>query len=72
MRVTLGYPDAAHRTRAAEERRASRPAAAIPPAFKPDGVIELQSTVRNVFYLGRVARLRAGAYRPREPASGRI
>jgi len=49
MRVTLGYPDAAH------ERELLRSGArrdllpAIPPALNPDGVIELQSAVRNVF-----------------------
>jgi MoxR-like ATPase len=49
MRVTLGYPDAAH------ERELLRNGArrdllnAIPPALDPDGVIQLQGAVRNVF-----------------------
>ena len=49
MRVTLGYPDAAH------ERELLRNGArrdllhAIPPTLKPEGVIDLQSAVRNVF-----------------------
>jgi MoxR-like ATPase len=49
MRVTLGYPDAAHERELLRNGARRDLLQAIPPALKPDGVIELQSIVRNVF-----------------------
>src|SRR5215467_2706964 len=48
MRVTLGYPDAAHERellRGGERRDLLNK---IPPALSPEGVLELQSAVRSV------------------------
>jgi MoxR-like ATPase len=49
MRVTLGYPDAAHERELLKNGARRDLLQAIPPALKPDGVIELQSAIRNVF-----------------------
>ena len=49
MRVTLGYPDAAHERELLRNGARRDLLQAIPPALNPDGVIELQSIVRNVF-----------------------
>jgi MoxR-like ATPase len=49
MRVTLGYPDAAHERELLRNGARRDLLAAIPPALNPDGVIELQGAVRNVF-----------------------
>jgi MoxR-like ATPase len=49
MRVTLGYPDAAHERELLRNGARRDLLQAIPSALKPDGVIELQSAVRNVF-----------------------
>ena len=49
MRVTLGYPDAAHERELLRNGARRDLLQAIPPALKPDSVIELQSAVRNVF-----------------------
>ncbi len=49
MRVTLGYPDAAHERELLRNGARRDLLQAIPPALNPDAVIELQSIVRNVF-----------------------
>ncbi len=49
MRVTLGYPDAAHERELLRNGARRDLLQAIPPALDPDGVIDLQSAVRNVF-----------------------
>jgi MoxR-like ATPase len=49
MRVTLGYPDAAHERELLRNGARRDLLQAIPPALNPDGVLELQSAVRNVF-----------------------
>jgi MoxR-like ATPase len=49
MRVTLGYPDAAHERELLRNGARRDLLQATPSALNPDGVIELQSAVRNVF-----------------------
>jgi MoxR-like ATPase len=49
MRVTLGYPDAAHERELLRNGSRRDLLQTIPAALNPDGVIELQSAVRNVF-----------------------
>jgi len=48
MRVTLGYPDAAHERELLRNGARRDLLQAIPSALSPEGVIELQSAVRNV------------------------
>jgi len=48
MRVTLGYPDAAHERELLRNGARRDLLQAIPSSLNPDGVIELQSSVRNV------------------------
>src|SRR3954470_4353536 len=49
MRVTLGYPDAAHERELLRNGARRDLLQAMPSALNPDAVIELQSIVRNVF-----------------------
>jgi MoxR-like ATPase len=49
MRVTLGYPDAAHERELLRNGARRDLLQTMPPALEPEGVIELQSVVRNVF-----------------------
>ena len=48
MRVTLGYPDAAHERELLRNGARRDLLGAIPAATNPEGVMELQSAVRNV------------------------
>jgi MoxR-like ATPase len=48
MRVTLGYPDAAHERELLRNGARRDLLQVIPPALNPEGVIELQSDIRNV------------------------
>jgi MoxR-like ATPase len=48
MRVTLGYPDAAHERELLRNGARRDLLQAIPAALSPDGVIELQSQIRSV------------------------
>jgi len=48
MRVTLGYPDAAHERELLRNGARRDLLQAMPAALNPEGVIELQSSVRNV------------------------
>jgi MoxR-like ATPase len=49
MRVTLGYPDAAHERELLRNGARRDLLPTIPAALDPEGVIELQSAIRNVF-----------------------
>jgi MoxR-like ATPase len=48
MRVTLGYPDAAHERELLRNGARRDLLQAIPPATNPEGVLELQSVVRSI------------------------
>lgn len=48
MRVTLGYPDAAHERELLRSGERRDLLGNIPPALSPDGVVELQNAVRSV------------------------
>ncbi len=71
MRISLGYPDAAHeRTLLAEGDRRDL-LAGMPPALNPDGVRELQAAAQRVHVCACAARLRADADREHAPAHRR-
>ena len=70
MRVTLGYPDAAHERALLRGGERRELLAQIPAALSAAAVLRVQRTVRARAHRGRAARLRAGADRAHPRARG--
>ncbi len=67
MRISLGYPDAAHERVLLAEGDRRDLLAGMPPALNPEAVRELQAAAQRVHVAPGVARIRAGAARQYAP-----